>query len=171
MDIYLESVLISSRPALLPFRSLFDFRLDCPDQRVEERQRIAGICGELAKLKFIALQRESKNEFHEEEEFNIFLKKQKDSENHSRQENKAGNLDAQKMKHVENMLREEQTLNSVLQKKLKKIQDENLELQQRLNVSSSSQPSSSTLDQVISVSLPPITDFGVDEDDEDDDKE
>ena len=47
----------------------------------EERQRMAKMSGELAKLKITSLQRESSNEFHEEEEFNMFLKHRKERAN------------------------------------------------------------------------------------------
>mmetsp|Transcript_48706 Transcript_48706/g.117820 ORF Transcript_48706/g.117820 Transcript_48706/m.117820 type:complete len:202 (+) Transcript_48706:50-655(+) len=149
----------------------------------EERQRMAKISGELAKLKITSLQRESSNEFHEEEEFNMFLKHQKEAatdQQHPPQKPEPEtivrhNLGTQNPHpEVQEMLREEQKLNSVLQKKLMKLQDENLKLKQQLQSSSSSSSSSSTspsTGMVGSGALPPITDFGDEEEEEEEEEE
>eukprot|EP00529_Nitzschia_sp_RCC80_P036646 CAMPEP_0113514890 /NCGR_PEP_ID=MMETSP0014_2-20120614/40650_1 /TAXON_ID=2857 /ORGANISM="Nitzschia sp." /LENGTH=191 /DNA_ID=CAMNT_0000411417 /DNA_START=19 /DNA_END=594 /DNA_ORIENTATION=+ /assembly_acc=CAM_ASM_000159 len=141
----------------------------------EERQRMAKISGELAKLKITSLQRESSNEFHEEEEFNMFLKHQKEAatdQQHPPQkpepESKVRhNLGTQNPHpEVQEILREEQKLNSVLQKKLMKLQDENLKLKQQLESSSSPSSTSPSIGIVGSGALPPITDYGDDEEEE-----
>ena len=143
---------------------------------------MAKISGELAKLKITSLQRESSNEFHEEEEFNMFLKHRKEAATDQQHPPQSidpvtivrHNLGTQNH-HLEfqEMLREEQKLNSVLQKKLKNLQDENTKLKQQLESSSSSASSTflPSTGMVGSSALPPISDFGDEEEDEEEEEE